>query len=94
MGIPSENELTGIEQPQEEVIPTDQNTPDWMQAVQPAVKPMQNSEGEELPETGLPVWMALDEQIEEEKLEFPDQKSLASEAKQASQSYQPTILYL
>ena len=45
-------------------------------------RPENISQEEPSPEPALPVWMALEDQVEETRLEFPDQKSLASQAEQ------------
>jgi tetratricopeptide (TPR) repeat protein len=54
--------------------------PDWLQmASVAAVNPSQpESESPEI--APLPIWMSVGEEIEEEKLPFPDQKSLASQS--------------
>jgi tetratricopeptide (TPR) repeat protein len=71
------------EPPQEESAePQGQDLPNWSNLAESTSKPVQPSQEETSSNTSLPVWMELDDQVEEPKLEFPDQKSLASQAEQ------------
>ena len=62
--------------------PQGQDLPNWMNLAESTAVPVQPSQEEPSSNTSLPVWMELDDQVEEPKLEFPDQKSLASQAEQ------------
>ena len=90
LGLATPIEQPEIQQPQEELASPEQELPDWMNMAQPEPAAQSAREAEPEPETesSLPVWMAVEEQVEEEKLEFPDQKSLASQAEQSSTAYQ------
>jgi tetratricopeptide (TPR) repeat protein len=90
LGLATPTEQPEIKQPQEELASPEQELPDWMHMAQPEPAAQSAREAEPEPETesSLPVWMAVEEQVEEEKLEFPDQKSLASQAEQSSTAYQ------
>lgn len=70
------------EQQEEEVEPQSPDIPNWMNLKESTSEPIQPVLEEPSPTTSLPVWMELEDQVEEPKLEFPDQKSLASQADQ------------
>ncbi len=59
-----------------------QDLPDWLNQDGISTEAEILSTVEPSPEPALPVWMSLEDQIEETRLEFPDQKSLASQAEQ------------
>jgi tetratricopeptide (TPR) repeat protein len=70
--------------PEEEtLIPGSQeDVPNWLKSGEVPVESPTPSTDEKGDEAILPVWMSVGDELEQEKLEFPDQKSLASAAEQ------------
>ena len=60
--------------------------PDWLKKTSDSELPSNDSAVEKPEVEALPVWMSVGEDLEQEKLEFPDQKSLADQVEQVQQS--------
>ena len=77
--------------PSAEVIPEEEfqnagsqeDAPDWLKSAEVPIDQPTPSPVEKQDEANLPVWMSIGDELEQEKLEFPDQKSLASEAEKS-----------
>ncbi len=90
LGVEQPSESTTNEQEQEPVVASNEDVPGWMNIVESPAQPEIIANEENKSESPLPVWMSLEDQVEEEKLEFPDQKSLASQVEQTSESMEPS----
>jgi tetratricopeptide (TPR) repeat protein len=90
LGIPQQPEPVMPEPVQESAASSTDEAPDWMNLAQVSEQAEPTPILENTPEPSLPVWMSLDDAMEEEKLEFPDQKSLASLAEQTGETIEPT----
>ncbi len=79
---PASPELLSEPLQEEYAEPQSLDLPNSINSPELSSEPIQTSKEEPTSNTSLPVWMELDDQVEEPKLEFPDQKSLASQAEQ------------
>ena len=62
-----------------------EDVPDWLKSAEVPIDQPIPSHVEKQDEANLPVWMSVGDEMEQEKLEFPDQKSLAFAAEQGSE---------